>query len=274
MADTFTPNYNLVLPEVGGSPDTWGGKLNQNFSTVDTQLQANADAVVAVESRTITAGDGLQGGGTLEDSRTLEVDSSVVRTSRTITAGVGLTGGGNFTANRTVSLGTPSTISASSTNSASGETHTHQLNLSPADISAYTQDETDTLVEDYVWNTVNGTSGFPKVINSAIADGTISAGKLQSGAPERDWVLARTAAASVGAVGTYAFLGVDETVQLAPGATRAGSGLFYTYIYDPAEGATEVSGGADKPPGTWRLHGRISSPTNNSKKASIWMRIA
>lgn len=38
MADTFTPNYNLVLPEVGGSPDTWGGKLNQNFSELDAVL--------------------------------------------------------------------------------------------------------------------------------------------------------------------------------------------------------------------------------------------
>lgn len=38
MADAYTPNYNLTLPEVGGSPDTWGDKLNQNFSQVDNNL--------------------------------------------------------------------------------------------------------------------------------------------------------------------------------------------------------------------------------------------
>src|SRR5690554_5897142 len=38
MADTFTPNYDFVLPEIGGSMDTWGNKLNENFSQVDDQL--------------------------------------------------------------------------------------------------------------------------------------------------------------------------------------------------------------------------------------------
>lgn len=38
MADSFTPILNLTLPEVGASRDTWGTKVNQNFSTIDSYL--------------------------------------------------------------------------------------------------------------------------------------------------------------------------------------------------------------------------------------------
>ncbi len=38
MAETQTPNYNLVQPEVGGSTDTWGGSLNNNFLIIDTEM--------------------------------------------------------------------------------------------------------------------------------------------------------------------------------------------------------------------------------------------
>ena len=38
MADTTTTIYAFVLPEPGGSSDTWGGKLNQNFTDLDADL--------------------------------------------------------------------------------------------------------------------------------------------------------------------------------------------------------------------------------------------
>lgn len=49
MADSYTPNYNFIRPEPGGSVDTWGLKLNSNWGDVDTILHAiqqNVDAVV------------------------------------------------------------------------------------------------------------------------------------------------------------------------------------------------------------------------------------
>ncbi|WP_139812960.1 hypothetical protein [Ensifer aridi] len=48
-----------------------------------------------------------------------------IGSSVSISAGVGLSGGGDISASRTISMGTPGTLSATTTNSASGTTHTH-----------------------------------------------------------------------------------------------------------------------------------------------------
>ena len=40
MADTFTPNLNLCMPEIGASQDTWGTKWNANLATIDQVLGA------------------------------------------------------------------------------------------------------------------------------------------------------------------------------------------------------------------------------------------
>jgi hypothetical protein len=38
MADVITPNYNFTIPDIAGSDDTWGIKLNANWGLIDTLL--------------------------------------------------------------------------------------------------------------------------------------------------------------------------------------------------------------------------------------------
>lgn len=121
-------------------------------------------------ARLVTAGNGLTGGGSLGADRTLTLGTpgsisgsstnSVTTTSHThelllasadisnalgftpadrarlITAGNGLTGGGALTADRTVTLGTPGTLTGSTTNAVTTTSHTHAISLSPADVGA------------------------------------------------------------------------------------------------------------------------------------------
>ena len=55
--------------------------------------------------------------------------TGVVPVERTITAGNGLTGGGDLSANRTLSLGTPGTLSGATSNNVTDTSHTHAISV-------------------------------------------------------------------------------------------------------------------------------------------------
>lgn len=92
-----------------------------------------------------------------------------------------------------------------------------------------------------------------------------------------DQVLNATAGASLGAVGTYAFLvRNNDAASLSAGSTAAGSSLIYGsvisvnyYNYN-----TAVDGGSTtSPSGTWRLMGEFAR-ASDATKASLWLRIS
>lgn len=73
MADGITANYSFTLPEVGASADSWGGKLNDNWTALDAlldSLQTDVDARIelddiatAAEFRAGTAGKVIDAAG-------------------------------------------------------------------------------------------------------------------------------------------------------------------------------------------------------------------
>lgn len=50
MSDGLTANYSWVMPEVGGSPDTWGTKLNVTTAAIDAQVKLNQTAAAAAQA--------------------------------------------------------------------------------------------------------------------------------------------------------------------------------------------------------------------------------
>ena len=53
MPDSFTENYGFTLPEIGGSPETWGNKINENWSRIDELLTARlAQIDAAIDTTT------------------------------------------------------------------------------------------------------------------------------------------------------------------------------------------------------------------------------
>ena len=178
------------------------GALRELGLTLDSLLKATgpgtltnipqsvADIPGAVpDTRTITAGAGLLGGGALLNNLTIDVgagdgisvgvdsvavDSSVVRTTRTITAGAGLTGGGDLSADRTIAVATAGITSAMLRDSAALSVLGRAVNSDgvPGDIAAGT--------DGHVLRRSGTTLGFGLVPMSSISLPTIGAPALDT----------------------------------------------------------------------------------------------
>lgn len=105
----------------------------------DSKLGKTENAVSATKLKTArTIGgvsfDGssninLPGVNTAGNQNTSGNAASATDCSRSVIAGNGLSGGGALTSNRTVTLGTPGNITATSTNSVTETSHTHNLDI-------------------------------------------------------------------------------------------------------------------------------------------------
>ncbi len=160
MADSTTTNYAFVLPEVGASEDTWGTKLNQNWSDLDTDLKAVSD--VANAAVTLTGVQTLTN-KTLTDPA---ITGTILEDIFTITDGAAFEidpGNGSI---QLITLGANRTPKA--TNMAAGEAVTLMVD----DGSAYTLTWTDSTFggSGVVWKTDGGvaptlnTTGYTAIV--------------------------------------------------------------------------------------------------------------
>ena len=112
-----------------------------------------------------------------------------------------------------------------------------------------------------------GAAGAPRLADAALGP---AASATVAG---RDWVLARTALADVGAVGTYALM-MRAEFSAAPGATAAGSSLRYSGTEFTYSGYVTLVSSAATPAGTWRCMGNSSVGIPGDRCLTLWLRIA
>lgn len=185
----------LFFPAAGS-----GQNLQWRYTTGDNNYTAVRTIWDSANLANGTTSQYIRGDGSLATFPT-----DLVTTSRTITAGNGLTGGGNLTANRTLTLGTPGTITGSTTNSVSGSSHTHALTLASGDIT--------------------GALGFTPVttartITMTGGSGITSSAGAQTLAGNRSWTISLTSiTAGSGTVGALRYNGTTRVAGQMYGGT-------------------------------------------------------
>lgn len=121
---------------VTGGTRAWRMAARMNSIAVQTLGDGGGDGTIYFLHHT---GNLLQATGTsttfpMSQKATTDALATKANTSTQVIAGNGLSGGGNFSANRTVALGTPSTLTSSTTNAVTASSHTHEIVVTKADV--------------------------------------------------------------------------------------------------------------------------------------------
>lgn len=102
MANTYTPTYNLLKPEVGADTNAWGTHLNNDLDTIDTHMVSRA----LTTAQTLAGAINLPSNGLNVGSGQLRVTGGNVTMSGTLTAT------GAATLSSTLTVGSTTTLQA------------------------------------------------------------------------------------------------------------------------------------------------------------------
>lgn len=111
---------------------------NGSLTANRTLTMPNSDVTLVGGTMVPTTGTGATGTWGISISGNSLTATSSTNCSRSVIAGNGVTGGGVLNADRTITLGTPSTLTSSTTNSVTSSSHTHAVTF-PVEIPAGTQ---------------------------------------------------------------------------------------------------------------------------------------
>lgn len=125
----------VLADNIASQAEAVAGTNNTKIMTPLRVAQAVPSASTTTLGRTRYATSAEVTTGTASDRAVTPASMA----GRTINAGNGLTGGGTLNADRTIDLGTPSSCSGSTSNSASASTHTHQILAASTTVSGATR---------------------------------------------------------------------------------------------------------------------------------------
>ena len=162
----------------------------------------------------------------------------------TLTAGDGLTGGGDLSANRTLALGTPGSVTGATTNSVTADSHTHALVVTKADVGLSNVDNTSDANKPV--STAQQTALNLK-LNAALKGAANGVAELDSGGK------VPTAQLPDSVLGQLVYQGVwnaSTNTPALPAAAAANKGHYYIVSVN---GATNLNGITDWKVGDWAV---------------------
>jgi microcystin-dependent protein len=135
------PLTSSSLATTGVSAGNYGSNILIPSLTINAQGQVTVAGTNSVRTASTTQTGVVQLNDAVDSTSTTQaatantvktLNDSKVPNTRTLTAGDGLTGLGDLSADRTVIMGTPSTITGTTSNEVTSESHTHQIQTSDA----------------------------------------------------------------------------------------------------------------------------------------------
>jgi len=133
-------------------------------------------------------------------------------------------------------------------------------------------------LRDMIPGLAAGDTGAPKIQTAAIADNAVGTTQLAAGEQMTTTnVLAKTAAASIGAIGSYALLARSTlNTTITANSTYAGSGLRYNgaSVYSSSAGSNRGTALGSAPSGTWRALGSVTSAYASGYPTTLFKRIS